>query len=279
MQNLSQLEGTINSKLESVVHECEMRTTNTAQALGASMRGQVAPVADDVRQLKEDMRNKASACDVTALRDEMSLLKHVEPRLLAQVSTIEQRLAAIQELQQDLAKRNMFTYDSYRPLKGIIAHLTDACGGNVHKKGVVGVMGSSVFCYGNPENALDLESDLDFCSHSKPNSWICYDFKDKRVKPTSYSIKSFKGEKGQGGHPKSWVLEGSTDGTEGSWKVIDSRTNNHDLNAKFVIRNFPITPEPRESFRFVRLRQTGMNHAGSHHFILSSLEIFGTLSL
>ena len=164
-----------------------------------------------------------------------------------------------------------------KPLDGIIAHLTRECGGNVHKEGVVNVTASS--CYGyKPEYAVDLKADSRFDSDDSPNSWICYDFKGRRVTPTSYSIKSCWGGPG-GYHPKSWVLEVSNDGSKGSWETVDSRKDNNDLNDRRVTRNFSLGTPQSGAFRFVRLRLTGKNHGGYDDLCICALELFGTLSL
>ena len=130
---------------------------------------------------------------------------------------------------------------------------------------------------GRPEDAVDLKADSSFCSKDSPNSWICYDFKGRRVIPTSYLIRSCWGRPGDH-HPKSWVLEVSNDGSEGSWKAVDSREDNNDLNDEHVTRNFSLGTPPSGAFRFVRLRQTGENHWGSDILAICALELFGVLS-
>ena len=80
-----------------------------------------------------------------------------------------------------------------------------------------------------------------------------------------------------GPHPKSWVLEVSNDGSEGSWKAVDSREDNNDLNGKFVTRNFWLGTPQSGAFRFVRLRLTGKNHQGLGQLVICALELFGTL--
>ena len=160
------------------------------------------------------------------------------------------------------------------PLDGIIAQLTRECGGNVHENGLVIVTSS-----GRDElkNVVDLGSNSSLMTHDSPNSWICYDFKGRRVTPTSYSIRSHGG--GQGGeHLKSWVLEVSNDESEGSWAVVDSREDNEDLNDQYVTRNFSLGSPPSGAFRFVRLRQTEKNHKGKDVLAICALELFGTLS-
>ena len=127
-----------------------------------------------------------------------------------------------------------FVYDSSKPLDGIIAHLTREFGGNVHDKGIVNVTASSVLGSYEPKDAVDLEGDKEFASEDKENSWICYDFKDRRVTPTSYSIRSQSGGSGSC-HLKSWVIEASNDGQ--SWTEIDRRDGNSDLNASAGVAN------------------------------------------
>ena len=161
-------------------------------------------------------------------------------------------------MQRPVVAPGEFPFWYTQPLDGIIAHLTRECGGNVHNKGVVKVTssgGSSCGC----GDAVDLGSYRSFLSKNSPNSWICYDFRERRVTPTSYSIRSQRGGSGCC-HPKSWVLEVSNDGSEGSWAVVDSRENNNDLNDSEMALNFAISAPPSGAFRFVRLRQTGKNH-------------------
>ena len=168
-------------------------------------------------------------------------------------------------------------YHEMRSLNGIIAYLTRKCGGNVHKKGIVNVTASSG---SQPEEAADLDSDSDFCSEDRKNSWICYDFRGRRVTPTSYSIRSHgsytRSTSDLVAHPRSWVLEVSNTGREGSWQVVDRRENYKDLNDSHEIRNFGVPPSG--DFRFVRLRLTGKTHQGNDCLHICALELFGVLS-
>lgn len=167
-------------------------------------------------------------------------------------------------------------YQASKPLDGIIAHLTRECGGNVHDKGVVAVTASSVYSNDcEPKNAADLGSDSEFFSKNELDAWICYDFKERRVAPTSYTVKSYNFGPG-GRHLKSWALEVSNDGS--SWAVVDRRDNNSDLNGSHATHNFPLSHVPGESFRFVRLRQTGPNHLSVYYVSITALEIFGTIA-
>jgi hypothetical protein len=101
---------------------------------------------------------------------------------------------------------------------GIIAHLTRECGGNVHDHGVVDVTSGSFekeTCGANPrsgvygsyphsaaKNAADLETNSCFISafrrkeedipHTR-NNWVCYNFKERRIIPTHYAIRTNDG--------------------------------------------------------------------------------------
>jgi hypothetical protein len=110
-----------------------------------------------------------------------------------------------------------------------------------------------------------------FCSVNEPDQWIAYDFKDRSVKVTHYSIRSFYGEGEE--DLKSWVIEGSNDGKR--WMELDRRVNNWELNSPDVIRTFQVTKS--EECRIVRLRQIDQNHAGSDCICICSFELFGSL--
>jgi hypothetical protein len=141
---------------------------------------------------------------------------------------------------------------------GIIAHLTRECGGNVHDRHVVDVTCGSFEketeganphsgAYYNwsqcaAKNAADLESDSIFRSAYRPkkedirhtrNNWICYDFKERRIVPTHYTIRT-NGDYGTGySHLKSWLVETSADGK--NWREVAREENNTQLNGKYLL--------------------------------------------
>ena len=159
-------------------------------------------------------------------------------------------------------------------LDGIIAHLTRDYGGNVHDKGIVNITVKDVE-FGHPKWVAELETESFYRSGIGENQWICYDFKERRVIPTSYSLMNY-GKSAGGKHLRSWVIEVSNDWTGNTWTEIDRQDDSHMYNSH-QIENYKISSVPRKSYRFFRLRQTGLNMCGEHGFVLSSLEIFGTL--
>ena len=248
----SQLAVSLEGRFDAVLQACESRMEETGQALRGHMSAQMAAVADDVLQLKKEIGSKANTEEVNALSEDVMRLKKAE-----------------EKYQSQLEKR--------KPI-AIISYLAGTCGGNVHEKGIVTVTASGVggdCC--QPKNAVDIGTDSEFRSENVPNSWLCYDFKQPRVIPTSYSMKSSNNGPGAW-QPKSWILEVSNDGSEQSWRVIDRRENNSDLNGRHLTHNFPITSELHEPFRFIRLRLTGKNHEGHNRLVICSLEVFGWFS-
>jgi hypothetical protein len=159
-------------------------------------------------------------------------------------------------------------------MNGIIASLTQRCGGNVHDCGCVIVTSStSPLRLYPPKLAADLPATTFFYSENEPNQWLCYDFQRMRVTPTHYSIRSVQTARPGDANLKSWVVEGSADG--GEWTQLDRQTKRFALNDAAALATFPVGHS--EQVRFVRLRQTGENHAGGHSLLISAFEIYGYL--
>jgi hypothetical protein len=162
-----------------------------------------------------------------------------------------------------------FIPQSASPLVGIIFYLTSQPGGNVHDRGIVNISGSTFQSSYVAKNAIDLLSTSYFDSQNEPNQWLCYDFKDRKVRPTHYSISAHSSDYWL----RSWIFEGSMDGP--TWTELDGHINDQTTNSNHPIRTFSVSNH--FSFRYLRLRQTGVNAQGSHYFVLYAMEIFGDL--
>jgi hypothetical protein len=187
--------------------------------------------------------------------------------------------------------------DMYDVPDGIIAHLTRECGGNVHDRHVVDVTCGSFEkeieganphsgAYDdNPDwaakHAADLETDSVFCSacrgkeedipHTR-NNWMCYNFKERRIVPTHYTIRTHGYDPG-GSHLKSWLVETSVDGE--NWRKVAREEDNEQLNGSFLTATFPVADGGE--CRFIRLVNIGRDHHGSDSLNMSAWEIFGSL--
>jgi hypothetical protein len=192
---------------------------------------------------------------------------------------------------------------------GIIAYLTRICDGNVHDRHIVDVTCGSFEketrgahshsgAYGNraeyaAKNAAEMETDLCFLSayrkkqedipHTR-NNWIYYDFKDRRIVPTHYAIRTHGGTlvlpffrltigDSPSLHLKSWLVETSADGE--SWREVDHKEDNGQLNNSWFTGTFAVV-DPGKC-RFIRLVNIGRNHWGSDSLNISAWEIFGTI--
>jgi hypothetical protein len=153
-----------------------------------------------------------------------------------------------------------------KALDGIISYLTKTHGGNLHDKGIVTVTSKSVGPSYRVQDVLDLVPVSRFESMNEPGQWICWDFHQRRVRPTHYALRTV--------YLKSWVVEGSLDGR--SWTEIDRRTHNRNFMLMLSLASF--TASNQGDFRFIRLSQTGKNHWGEDVLRFAAVEFFGTLS-
>jgi hypothetical protein len=96
------------------------------------------------------------------------------------------------------------------PQEGIISYVTRKHGGNVHDHGIVKITSYEPYDGSSSDaakNAADLTADSFFHSKNAPNQWLCYDFGDRRIILTHYSIRSRYNGNMDSYYPKSWVIE------------------------------------------------------------------------
>ena len=186
------------------------------------------------------------------------------------------------ESDSTIRPRRQFTYPTreINPLfDGIINYLTRECGGNVHDKGIVNITSSSEDGLHEPKHVADFRNAYWFVPKKEPCGWICYDFKERRVIPTSFTVQ-WAGDLA-GLTPTHFSLEVSND--QESWTEVHHVDNyttlafKHTINSFEDVSNIPVSNVPSEGFRFIRLRATEENGPLSWDFGLASLEIFGTL--
>jgi hypothetical protein len=159
-----------------------------------------------------------------------------------------------------------------RPFDGIIASLTREFGGNVADRGIVAISGppGNISKY-DPKNVADLEGGPGFLGNSQSDASICYDFRERKITATHYSIRT---DSGSDCRPKSWAIEVSNDGS--GWQEVDRRENVSETNGNGVTVTFPVRQQVEA--RMIRFHQIGKNHANDWYLDLSAFEIFGFLS-
>jgi hypothetical protein len=102
---------------------------------------------------------------------------------------------------------------------------------------------------------------------------VCYDFKERRIVPTHYTIRTVEFVGPGHAHLKSWLVETSEDGK--SWREVACEENNEQLNDAAFTGTFGVADG--EDCRFIRLVNIGSNHSLDDGICFSAWEIFGGL--
>lgn len=181
---------------------------------------------------------------------------------------------------QHIEKKIEYDGNSDHCFQGIIHHLTELSGGNIADKGIIGISSSSINKTYYPKYVVDLDDKTHyFQSEDRQDAWIKFDFKDRKIRPSHYSIRTRHDWGKSGSHLKNWAIEGSNSNKPNDWKVLDSRSDISCLDDANAMNTFDITAklEPDECFQYLRLRITGVNTDNKHFIFLSALEFFGSL--
>ena len=153
---------------------------------------------------------------------------------------------------------------------GILETLSKEVRGNIHEKGVVEITASSTD-HGSCFKVADRDWDDYWFSGNKPDQWICFDFKSRRVRVTDYRIKTHKFSS-YSCHLKEWKLQGSDN--QSDWVDMDTRDCDA-LNESRKVEHF--TCAKPGVFRFIRLLSTGPNHRGDYLVAFTNIDFFGSI--
>lgn len=156
---------------------------------------------------------------------------------------------------------------------------------NIHDFKIIEITSNSILWNDkiyHPKNLVDYRSNYNFYhSENKPDIFVSFDFKDKRVQLSGYSIQSHEVGESQG-NLRNWVIEVSNDGD--NWEEIDRHSDDPELNGSNKISTFSVQKQKDEFYRFVRLRQTGYSWYGGFnsnsyivYFVL--IDFFGKLEI
>jgi hypothetical protein len=158
------------------------------------------------------------------------------------------------------------------PFSGLIDHLTKVCGGNVHERAVIEITCSSTQ-YNKCWQVADHSWNDYWFTNGVANSWIQFDFKNRKVSLTHYTLKS----DGGGCHLLEWTIAGSHDGA--SWDPIDCRKT-QELNGNYITKTFALSASSTGTrfYRYIRLTQTAKNSNGDNFLQLTGVEFFGRMA-
>jgi hypothetical protein len=163
-------------------------------------------------------------------------IEELSAKFTSELKASESRLSAeITHLRT--AGQMSFNFSTKSPLNDIIAYLTERCGGNVHEHSIVTVINSKMIG-GTLEAIADLKGNSDYCSWSGDGPWVGYDFKERRITSTYYTLRS-RTHSHWAGKMQSWVIEGYQDGQ--NWEELACVRDCLEMNEPGVIRSFPIS--------------------------------------
>ena len=150
----------------------------------------------------------------------------------------------------------------------IFAKYAERNGKKFSRSGIAYVTASS----NGPSDVTDVGNDH-FATKNEPNSYIEFYFPNHEINPTGYVIKTLNGGP-YFCHLKNWKFEGSKDGNK--WDLLDSQSDNYDLNGKYKSKSFEIA-NCTQKYSHFRLTQTGKSHRNEDYLVLSYFDIFGKL--
>jgi hypothetical protein len=221
---------------------------------------------EGIRLLIEDLRIESLDCLMwSSLCHRLLLHVHKMPTELVELSKLRFiNPNYVHRVTQELP------FSDGLPFDGIISFLTAKVGGNIHTKGIVNISSSSDE-YNHCWQVADHGWNNCWHTRDEPNSWISFDFKDRRVRLSHYTLKS---RSGGVNFFQTWVIEGSNDSE--SWIELDRRST-HDLVGKSIVKTYPCSNTCSTEFRYLRMRQTGATSHNQHYFPLTNIELFGQL--
>lgn len=125
----------------------------------------------------------------------------------------------------------------------------------------------------SPKNAISYYNPKRiFSTKTNMNQWICFDFKDHKVVPKKYSIRSCDAPQNDF-HPRNWVIEGSNDNN--NWVALDQQSNCLYLNGPSYVHTFDISNPKNDEYRFLRMRSTGCDWKNLLYLCFNCIEFHG----
>jgi len=157
-------------------------------------------------------------------------------------------------------------YDNAQPFKGIFYYFREK---NIPIK-------TSTDCQNNADTLVNggqfMAKTLKHDRH-----YIIFHPKDWSIRLTSYTIQSTFSAPNENYHLKGWTMSGSDD--EMNWVILDSRTNNSDLNGNSIIKNFSCNSSAAYKYiRFQNTEKSWFDKEDNYRFCISKFEIFGEIS-
>ena len=169
-----------------------------------------------------------------------------------------------QDSKRAIKSLQKFIFDKNKPFDGIVKFVHDTLG-----ESDISVTTSSP-SWSKPKRLLNESTETFVDTLDEPNSWISLDFKDRTVSVTDYAIMS-NTSYGARSVLREWALEGSNDNTH-RVQIDSQKTHRLLLPSSFAAYH---VQRRAESFRYIRIRQTGHASDNTHILLLTRFELFG----
>lgn len=168
-------------------------------------------------------------------------------------------------------KEKEFKHQEGLEFNGIMKYLIDKTGSNISENGTIEIKTNSVQHPYFTKYLVDYNSNDHYCTkYGIENAYVCFDFKERRINLTSYTLQSFY----ENNCLKNWVLEVSNN--ESEWIEVDRRVEDSSIHGKFITSTYNVLKKD-DYYRFIRLRQTGRNWIGDLCTNINKIEFYGKL--
>lgn len=238
--------------------------------------------------LKLDQNVKILIQENSELKEKVALLEQKSEFIESTgYSSFIENEGQIKIIEDEVLQSDKFTNLTFEDPKndgeifnGIIQYLTQKVGGNIYDKGVIHITSNLMYNEDyKPKYLLDFDNSYYFCSKDKPGGRVNFDFKEKKIQLTSYSIRSCA-TRDMMIYPylKSWIIEGTNDKT--NWFVIHAVKDSELLYGRSKKANFKV--ECKFYYSVIRIRSTGeswYNRGNKQMFGISMMEFFGNVQV
>ena len=128
---------------------------------------------------------------------------------------------------------------------------------------------------GEIKNLFDNSKDTVLRVVDNINSFIIFDFKNKKVSISKYYLSVPSSLTGYNGNrPKTWDIEGSNDLQ--NWEIIDQRANDSSLSDYGRSKTFNVNNNNNNKyFKYIRIKEI-ISQNGNHQMLLSEIEFYGS---
>jgi len=184
---------------------------------------------------------------------------------------IHQLMSASRPYLYDKGANSTISFSPLAPFQGIFSYFQPN-----HDELDFKVIVSSCSSYGNEHELVNPEDTLTYWeSADKPNQFVEFDFNNKKVILSAYSLKSSSNESDMI-HPKAWIVAGSNN--QEDWITLHQVDYSNDLNGGSLTMSWECNEkQSEEPFKYIRFEMVEPNHYGNWVFRLSRVELFGTL--